>query len=138
MTSKNVSVIMPVYNGERYLEAAVESILNQTFSDFEFIITDDGSTDTSLALLRRYANRDPRIRLISRPNTGYVKALIEAVPLAKGKYIARMDADDISLPERFERQVRFLEQNPDYAVVGSKVLLIDSDGAPGPSAVTVC
>lgn len=130
MTSKTVSVIMPVYNAERYLDEAVESILEQTFSDFEFIITDDGSTDTSLARLRRYADRDPRIRLTSRPNTGYVNALIEAVPLAKGKYIARMDADDISLPERFERQVRFLEQNPEYAVVGSKVLLIDSDGAP--------
>lgn len=130
MTLPTVSVIMPVYNSERYLDEAVESILRQTFSDFEFIITDDGSADSSLARLRRYAERDPRIRLSSRPNTGYVQALIEAVPLAKGKYIARMDADDISLPERFERQVRFLEQNPEYAVVGSKVLLIDSDGAP--------
>src|SRR5260370_882906 len=130
MTLPTVSVIMPVYNSERYLDEAVESILRQTFSDFEFIITDDGSTDSSLARLRRYSERDPRIRLNSRPNTGYVQALIEAVPLAKGKYIARMDADDISLPERFERQVRFLEQNPEYAVVGSKVLLIDSDGAP--------
>jgi len=120
---------MPVYNSERYLDQAVESILGQTFSDFEFLITDDGSTDSSPAKLRRYAERDSRIRLTSRSNTGYVKALIETVPLARGKYIARMDADDISLPERFERQVRFLEQNPEYAVVGSKVLLIDSDGA---------
>jgi len=121
---------MPVYNSEGYVDQAVESILHQTFGDFEFLITDDGSTDSSLAKLRSYAERDPRIQLTSRPNTGYVKALIEAVPLARGKYIARMDADDISMPERFERQIRFLEQNPDYVAVSSKVLLVDPDAAP--------
>src|SRR5258707_867025 len=130
MTAPTISVIMPVYNSERYVEQAVESILRQTFADFEFLITDDGSTDSSLAQLRRYAARDARIRLTSRPNTGCVKALIEMVPLARGKYIARMDADDISMPERFERQVQFLEQNPECVAVSSKVLLMDPDGAP--------
>src|SRR5258707_12307786 len=129
MTAPTISVIMPVYNSERYVEQAVESILRQTFADFEFLITDDGSTDSSLAQLRRYAARDARIRLTSRPNTGCVKALIEMVPLARGKYIARMDADDISMPERFERQVQFLEQNPECVAVSSKVLLMDPDGA---------
>ena len=130
MTAPMLSVIMPVYNAERYLAEAVESVLHQTFPDFEFIIVDDGSTDASLARLRHYAEQDARIRLSSRPNAGWVQRLIEAVPLAAGKYIARMDADDVSLPQRFERQVRFLEENPEYVVVGSKVLLIDSDGAP--------
>ncbi len=130
MAAPTISVIMPVYNSDQYIEQAVESILCQTFSDFEFLITDDGSTDTSLARLRCYAERDARIQLTSRPNSGYVKALIEAVPLARGKYIARMDADDISRPERFERQVGFLQQNPEYVAVSSKVLLIDPDGAP--------
>jgi glycosyltransferase involved in cell wall biosynthesis len=130
MTAPMVSVIMPVYNAERYLAEAVESVLHQTFADFEFIIIDDGSTDTSLARLRRYAAQDARIRLSSRPNAGCVQTLIEAVPLATGKYIARMDADDVSLPNRFEQQVRFLEENPEYVVVGTKVLLIDAEGAP--------
>src|SRR5258707_5824173 len=130
MTAPTISVVMPVYNSERYVKQAVESLLRQTFADFEFLITDDASTDSSLAQLRRYAAGDAPIWLTSRPNTGCVKALIEMVPLARGKYIARMDADDISMPERFERQVQFLEQNPECVAVSSKVLLMDPDGAP--------
>src|SRR5271157_5690501 len=88
-----LSVLMPVYNAERYVAEAVESILTQTFRDFEFLIIDDGSTDSSGAILRRYAERDPRIWLLSRPNTGYVVALNELLGLARGELLARMDAD---------------------------------------------
>jgi len=130
MTTPAVSVLMPVYNAERYIEQSVESILAQSFSDFEFVIINDGSTDSSLARLSHYAERDRRIRLYSRPNAGCVKTLIELVPLARGRYLARMDADDVSLTRRFERQVCFLEDHPEYVAVGSKVLLIDTEGAP--------
>ncbi|SRR5712692_7252542 len=130
MTAPTVSVIMPAYNSERYVEEAVESILNQSFSDFEFIIIDDGSTDTTLARLGRHAERDRRIRLSSRPNTGVAKALNEAASLVRGRYIARMDADDVSAPHRLERQVNYLEQHPECVVVGSAVVLTDPDGWP--------
>jgi glycosyltransferase involved in cell wall biosynthesis len=120
---------MPAYNAESYVAEAVESILAQTFRDFEFLIIDDGSTDGSLAILRRYEKQDARIRLISRPNTGYVVALNEMLALAKGELIARMDADDISLPERFALQTRFLASNPGVGAVGGEVEIIDPDGA---------
>lgn len=110
---------MPVYNAERYLALAVESILNQTFIDFEFIIIDDGSTDNSSLILENYAQLDSRIRLIKRANKGLVKTLNEGISLARAPYIARMDADDFSLPNRFARQIEFLRINPHYVVVGS-------------------
>src|SRR5437868_3111360 len=94
-----VSVLMPVYNAQRYLTEAVESILAQTFTDFEFLIIDDGSTDNSLALLSRCAERDDRIRLISRPNTGIVGVLNEGLELTQSEFVARMDADDLAMPE---------------------------------------
>lgn len=130
--SKNpiVSVLMPVYNAEKYVAEAVESVLNQTFADFEFLMIDDGSLDGSLEILQRYAKTDQRIRLVSRPNTGYVVALNEMLQLARGKYLARIDADDVALPERFAKQVEYMEQHPECVVVGSRVLLIDSDGDP--------
>ena len=125
-----VSVLMPVYNAERYVAEAVESILGQTFADFEFIIIDDGSKDRSLAILEGYAARDPRIRLISRPNTGIVQALNEGLALARGELVARMDADDIAMPERLARQVEYLAEHPECVMVGSRVLVIDPDGMP--------
>lgn len=125
-----ISVLMPVYNAEKYLQEAVDSILNQTFTDFEFLITDDGSIDNSLKILRKYAQQDPRIILITQANMGYTKSLNNMLRKAKGKYIARMDADDIALPKRFALQVNFLENNPDYVAVGSRVLLIDPEGLP--------
>jgi len=94
--TRTISVLMPVYNAERYLVEAVESILTQTFDDFEFIIIDDGSTDGSRPILERFARRDDRIRLVSRPNTGMTRALNEGLDLACGEFIARMDADDVS------------------------------------------
>ncbi len=125
-----ISVLMPVYNAERYLAEAVESILNQTLGDFEFLIVDDGSTDGSLRILERYASRDPRIRLTSRPNTGYLVALHEMLAVARGEFLARMDADDIALPERFERQVEYFRSHPEVVVLGTRILVIDHDGDP--------
>ncbi len=130
MNPPRVSVLMPVHNAERYVAEATESILAQSFADFEFLIIDDGSTDGSLAILQQYAARDPRIRLSSRPNTGYVTALNEMLRVARGEFIARMDADDISMPERFERQVEFLCNNPTHIAIGTLVTLIDPDGDP--------
>lgn len=119
---------MPVYNAERYVAQAVESILAQTYSRFEFLIIDDGSSDRSLSILQRYARQDARIRLISRPNTGYVIALNEMLSLAQGEFIARMDADDVALPNRFQRQVDFMQQHPEVVCVGSWHTLIDHRG----------
>ena len=120
-----VSVILSAFNSERYVEAAVRSILAQTFGDFEFIIVDDGSTDRTGALLTKLASEDARIRLTSRPNTGYVKALNEAAGYATGKYLARMDADDLAMPKRFAAQVALLEARPEVVLVGSCYELID-------------
>lgn len=127
-TNPIISVIMPVYNAERYIAEAVESILAQTFTDFEFLIIDDGSTDGSLEILERYAAQDARIRLRSRPNTGYVVALNEMLADARGEFIARMDADDISKPERFAIQLRLFEEFPEAVCVGCRTMLIDPDG----------
>jgi len=124
-----VSVVMSVYNGERYLREAVESILNQTFTDFEFIIIDDGSTDSTWQILTAYAMRDPRIVLIrNEKNVGLTKSLNKGLALARGEYIARQDADDVSLPQRLERQVAFLDNHAEFALVGCRPLLIDKAG----------
>lgn len=120
---------MPVYNSQRYLCAAVESIRGQTYKDFELIAVDDGSRDDSLEILREYESKDPRVRVISRPNTGIVGALNDGLAAATGEFIARMDADDIALPQRFEKQVAFLQSNPYHVLVGSQVMLMDPDGA---------
>jgi len=125
-----VSVLLPVYNGARYLRPAVESILAQTFADFELIAVDDGSTDRSLAMLREYARRDPRVHVISRPNTGIAGALNDALAAARGEFLARMDADDISHPERFARQLDHLRGHPDCVLLGSRVMLIDPYASP--------
>ena len=113
-----VTVLMPVYNAEPFLAQAIQSILHQTYSDFEFLIIDDGSTDNSYEIAASFA--DPRIRLIRQSvNLGLVTALNLGLDCARGEYIARMDADDISLPERLSRQVRFLDTNQDIAVCGT-------------------
>jgi glycosyltransferase involved in cell wall biosynthesis len=121
---------MPVYNADDFVREATESILQQTFTDFEFIIIDDGSTDKSREILEELARRDTRIRLVSRPNTGYTIALNEALQLARAQYVARMDADDISMPDRFEKQVKYLRTHPDCVLVGSRILTIDPFGSP--------
>ncbi|NET11036.1 MAG: glycosyltransferase [Merismopedia sp. SIO2A8] len=127
-TVPTVSVLMPIYNAETYLVEALNSILTQTFDDFELIAINDGSTDSSEAILNSFAEQDNRIKMISRPNKGLIMSLNEGLQSAHGTYIARMDADDIAFPERFAKQVAFLDQHPDCVVVGSRVILIDSDG----------
>lgn len=122
-----ISVIMPVYNGEKYLREAVDSILAQTFTDFEFIIIDDGSTDSTPRILDSYT--DPRIiRINNIQNVGMSSSLNIGITHAKSEYIARMDADDISLPDRFEKQVAFLDHNLQIGVAGSSIKIIDEEG----------
>lgn len=125
-----VSVLLSVHNGEAFLPQAVESILHQTFSDLEFIIVDDGSTDGTARLLANIAARDRRVRVHSRPNQGLTRSLNEAARLAHGQYLARMDADDVSLLDRLEQQVRHLDTHPACVTVGGQALLIDADGCP--------
>lgn len=125
-----ISVVMPVYNGEAYLEAAVSSILAQTVPDFEFIVIDDGSTDQTAALLSAAAARDRRLRVISQENQGIARSLNRGLSLATGEWVARMDADDIALPDRFSRQMRYLEAHPDCGVLGGQILLTDPEDRP--------
>ena len=110
--SKNplISVVLPVYNGEKYLVEAINSILAQTFEDFELVIIDDGSTDASLKILLKYQSLDSRIRVITRENQGLAKTLNDLIDIARGEWIARMDQDDIALPIRFERQLDWLNK----------------------------
>jgi hypothetical protein len=123
-----VSVVMSVFNGEAFLREALESIFRQSFADFEFIIIDDGSTDHSAAIIHDYPDR--RIILVRQENQGIAAALNRGIELAAGEYIARQDADDISLPERFSTQVQFLDTHPEVALVGTGALLIDSYARP--------
>ncbi|MDO8825451.1 glycosyltransferase [Methylophaga sp.] len=125
MNSPQISVVMPVYNAGGYLKYSIESILNQTFKDFEFIIINDGSTDDSESMIKHYQQLDSRIILISRENKGLVITLNEGIEKASAKLIARMDADDISLPRRLESQKDFMDTNPNCVAVGSKVRVID-------------
>lgn len=120
MSPPAISVLMSVYNGERFLAEAVESILNQTFRDFEFIIVDDGSKDKTAGILADYAKRDARVRVIPQENTGRSEALNNGMKVARAPLIARMDADDISLPGRFEEQMRFLSDHPDVGLLGGQ------------------
>lgn len=112
-----VSVLMSVYNGEKYLKESIESILSQTYSDFEFIIIDDGSTDNSLKIIKAFP--DQRIRLVcNKKNIGLANSLNRGIKLAQGEYILRMDADDISLPNRITKQVKYMDANPDIDISG--------------------
>ena len=121
---------MPVYNAAPYVVAAVRSILVQSFKDFEFLVLDDGSTDRSADLVDRCAAKDSRVTLLRRPNRGLVDSLNELLEVAKGDVVARMDADDLSRPERFAKQIAYLKSHPSCVAVGSRALFIDPDGAP--------
>lgn len=113
-----VSVLMPAYNAVEHIREAIDSILEQTFTDFEFLIIDDGSTDNTIEVIKEYS--DPRIKLIHNDkNQGLIYSLNYGLDIAQGKYIARMDADDIALNTRFEKQVDFLENNPDISILGT-------------------
>lgn len=124
-----VSVVMPVYNAELYVEEAIESIIGQTFKGWELIVVDDASTDGSLALVKKIADNDSRIRVIALPNNvGHQRARNKGIMEVRGKYYAVQDADDISLPVRLEKQVAFMEANPKIAIVGSHIQIMDEDG----------
>ncbi len=125
-----VSVILAAYNAEKYLIPAVDSILNQTFTDFELLLIDDGSKDSTPQLVADYGKKDSRVVAISRPNRGLTPTLNEGIEKAKGEYLARMDADDISMPNRFVEQVNYLDTHPECVCVGSRVTLIDPLGSP--------
>lgn len=124
----SVSVLMPVYNGQEHLHEAIDSILNQTFSEFELIIIDDGSSDHSLKILRSYEVSDHRVKVFTRANCGVVATRNELLGMAKGKWIAWMDQDDISLPSRLEKQITTMEIfNAD--VCGCHWIVINEEGA---------
>ena len=126
--SKNpkISVIMPNYNNELYLREAIESVLNQTFKDFEFIIVDDGSTDKSIEIIQSY--NDPRIKIfINEINKGVSYTKNVGLDAAKGEYIIILDSDDICHPERLEKQVKFMDKHPDIGVLGTLCLYFNKD-----------
>lgn len=126
-----VSVIMGIYkmrNKESIVKLAIDSILNQTYKDFEFIICDDGSNDGTYEMIKNLIRKDERVILIkNKENRGLAYSLNHCLSIAKGKYIARMDADDISMPNRFEKQVKFLDEHQEYAVVGSNMFYINEN-----------
>ncbi|HVX84635.1 MAG TPA: glycosyltransferase [Phycisphaerae bacterium] len=125
-----VTVLMAVYNALPFLPQTLDSVLNQTFTDFEFLIINDGSTDRSGEILRTYAARDPRIRLIERENRGFVASLNQGLDLAHGEFLARIDADDLCTPTRLADQVAYLRAHPDCVLVGGFVQLIDAKNRP--------
>lgn len=112
-----VTVLMPVYNGSKYIAEAINSVLEQTFTDFELIIVNDGSTDGTVSVVQNF--KDPRIKLISQQNGGVSSALNNGLKISKGKYIARFDADDVCYPTRLQKQYDFITANPEYILVGS-------------------
>ena len=117
-----ISVLMATHNREDFVGESIESILSQSFRDFEFIIIDDASTDETVNIIEKYAKKDKRIKVYkNRENLGLIKTLNRGLSVASGEYIARMDDDDISLPNRFQKQVDFLEKNSDVTVVGTYV-----------------
>ena len=127
--SPTISVIMSVYNDSKYLEKSIESILNQTYNDFEFIICNDCSSDDSLSIIEKYAMLDKRIVIINnQDNLGLATSLNKCLDIAKGEFIARMDSDDISLPNRFKEELDFLKTHSEIAVVGCKCNVIDDLG----------
>ncbi len=125
-----VSVVMAVRDAAVTVAAAVESVIEQTFGDFEFVIVDDGSRDGSVEIAQKFAAGDSRVRIVSREREGFVESLVRGAALAGGIYVARMDADDVAMPTRFERQVEMLDGEPEVAVVSSLVEIV-SDGRLG-------
>ncbi|MDL1964019.1 MAG: glycosyltransferase [Deltaproteobacteria bacterium] len=127
--NSEISVIMSVYNSEKYLDQSIQSILDQSSRDFEFIIVNDASTDRSLEIIKKYQKRDERIILLNNEkNIGLTKSLNEALNEAKGSYIARQDADDVSLPERLGKQYRLLEKTKNVFLCGTSGIDIDEKG----------
>ncbi len=137
MKPPRISVVMPVWNGEKYVGEAIRSILRQTLQEFELIVVDDGSTDETGNIVQGFA--DERIRIISEGyNSGIPRARNKGASLAKAEYLANMDSDDFSLPDRLERQVRFLDANPSVGVVGTQMKIIDAESRPAGEYAVPC
>jgi glycosyltransferase involved in cell wall biosynthesis len=128
MKTVPISVVMSVFNGEVFLGQAIESILDQSLLDFELLVIDDGSTDSTPKIISNYAQRDKRIRVVTHANKGRAESLNIGLGLASGRYIARMDADDVALPHRLEKQIEFMEKNPEVGVLGGAYDLINGNG----------
>jgi glycosyltransferase involved in cell wall biosynthesis len=120
-----ISVLIPIFNGEKYLNHSLESIVNQTFIDFEVLLIDDGSTDGSMSILNEFAHHDKRVRIISKTNSGLTDTLNRGLLECRGKWIARMDQDDIASPKRLEQQVRKIESDEAIVLVGSDFVTLD-------------
>lgn len=129
MRTPEISVVLPIKNNARYIFDAIESVLTQTFADFELLVIDDGSTDATVAIISEFQRSDTRIRVLKNPGAGLVDALNYGVTSASAGLIARMDADDCCQPTRFQRQYDFLNDHPEVAVVGTQVTFIDEHGA---------
>lgn len=123
-----VTVLMSTYNAEKYIAETIESILNQTYKDFELLISEDGSTDNTLNIIKQYSEKDARIKIFAHENMGIALSFNQAIKLIENEWIVRMDADDIMMPNRMERQVAFIQENPDIAVASSFVYNIDENG----------
>ena len=130
MNEPRASVLLPIYNAENFLGEAIESVLKQTWTDFELLLLNDGSTDNSTKIIEKYCVQDKRCRHLAWENVGLVETLNRGIGAAKGGVLFRMDADDVCSSDRFEKQIQFLESNPNCVAVGSRVLLIDPDGMP--------
>src|SRR5438445_5451065 len=128
LQTPRVSVLLPVWNGEAFLEQAMESILRQTFSSFELIVIDDGSTDRTTAIAEEFASGDNRVRVLRRPHEGLSAALNAGIAATRGEYVARMDADDISVPDRLQKQVAYLDAHPACVAVGTWIEVVDEAG----------
>ena len=128
ITRPLVTVLMSVFNGETYLKKAIDSILKQSYSDFEFLIINDGSKDKTAEILEHEAKRDSRIKVIDQDNQGLVASLNYGLKKASGQLIARIDADDIAYPHRLEKQVTYMAEHPDLLALGSAITLIDDQG----------
>jgi len=124
-----ISCLLPVYNGEAFLVEAVGSILSQTYRDFELVVVDDGSRDATPGILKAFADQDDRVRVVSRENGGIVAALNTGLSASRGEYVARMDADDISLPDRFQFQLDYLDAHPGCVLVGGFARSLKPDGS---------
>jgi len=125
-----VSILLPVYNGQKYLASSIQSVLNQSFKDWEILVINDGSTDESLSIIERFSSIDPRIKIINfEKNVGLVSVLNEGVKQSSGIFLARIDSDDEWIDsDKLKKQVEFLDNHPEYALVGTGATVIDEDG----------
>ena len=128
-TTPRVSVVMPIYNGAAFLALSIDSVLAQTMPDFELILIDDGSTDGTADIIRHYAARDARIVPSTKPNSGIAETLNRGLGAARAEWIARLDSDDLMVPQRLERQLAFVAANPDLIAAGSYYEIIDPEGS---------